>query len=579
MLAASTLTAAQKERQRQLEEYKRKKELEKKVVSQKTSRSFVVPVPKRDPTSTFVPSIIRTASPTKTDTKKSTLNESYKRSQKDSLDANQKHAQFVALLRQSLDTALNSASELAVSAQERACVSKCRDAVDKALSNSDAFVRSSPSHRKTSIVEKTTPIHDAVSSMTPLTTRPPTPAFLEYRETKRDDEDVGDEAPTEAEDQLLSSSEMPTYNDEDDEVIMNGIDDDDEFAFDATPPKSKYLDLLLANDEMDEFDPAMIPQDRPDLDDSNVKEISDAWPRSPSKELLEKYKALAANSPDSLINRKSLPVQPTNGTPHPKKSGLRSRNSTPTMNSITSLLSSVKISANEPMSPSAKTKTPTNAHSVRKMRSGKEMRVGFKDSPTISKVKQEDQDEVVIGDPTADGSVIVLTPRKANRKEKEELGVDSVVTNARRSMRFLPTAVDLTQSPTATSHSASDSTHIKSENSPFTAYSFKTAFGVTNGPLSAFGPDARERVQKLLEEHGNAFVPNKRLAMPAHGMVQPQTTPKSASKIRTPLAGLFTSSAGNTTPVSPFTAHSIGKAGGSQETQEEGELTPRARKY
>ncbi|KAJ3249672.1 hypothetical protein HDU77_007576 [Chytriomyces hyalinus] len=567
MLAASTLTAAQKERQRQLEEYKRKKELEKKVVSQKTSRSFVVPVPKRDPTSTFVPSIIRTASRTKTDTKKSTLNESYKRSQKDSLDANQKHAQFVALLRQSLDTALNGASELAVSAQDRACVSKCRDAVVLALSNSDAFVRSSPSHRKTSFVEKTTPIYDAVSSMTPLTPRPPTPAFLEYRETKRDDEDDGDEAPTEAENQLLSSSEMPTYNDE----------DDDEFAFDATPPKSKYLDLLLANDEMDEFDPAMIPQDRPDLDDSNVNEISDAWPRSPSKELLEKYKALAANSPDSLINRKSLPGQSTNGTPHPKKNGLRSRNSTPTMNSITSLLSSVKISANEPMSPSAKTKTPTNAHSVRKMRSGKEMRVGFKDSPTISKVKQEDQEEVVIGDPTADGSVIVLTPRKANRKEKEELGVDSVVTNARRSMRFLPTTVDLTQSPTATPHSASDSAHIKSENSPFTAYSFKTAFGVTNGPLSAFGPDARERVQKLLEEHGNAFVPNKRLAMPAHGMVQPQTTPKSASKVRTPMTGLF--SAGNTTPGSPFTVHSVGKAGGSQETQEEGELTPRARKH
>ncbi|KAJ3376486.1 hypothetical protein HDU80_004021, partial [Chytriomyces hyalinus] len=123
------------------------------------------------------------------------------------------------------------------------------------------------------------------------------------------------------------------------------------------------------------------------------------------------------------------------------------------------------------------------------------------------------------------------------------------------------------------------SAHIKSENSPFTAYSFKTAFGVTNGPLSAFGPDARERVQKLLEEHGNAFVPNKRLAMPAHGMVQPQTTPKSASKVRTPMTGLFTASAGNTTPGSPFTVHSVGKAGGSQETQEEGELTPRARKY
>ncbi|KAI8831808.1 hypothetical protein BJ741DRAFT_667638 [Chytriomyces cf. hyalinus JEL632] len=492
MLAASTLTAAQKERQRQLEEYKRKKE----VVSQKTSRSFVVPVTKRDPTSTFVPSIIRPSSPTKTDTKKSTLNQSHKRSQKDSLELNsvQKHAQFVALFRQSLDTALNSASELAVSGQDRACVLKCRDAVDKALSNS--FVRSSPSHRKTSFVEKTTPIHDAVSTMTPLTTLPPTLAFLEYRETKRDDEDVGDEAPTEAEDQLLSSSEMPNYNDEDDEVIMIGIDDDDEIAFDATPPKSKYFDLLLVNDEMDEFDPAMIPQDRPDLDDSTVKEISDAWPRSPSKELLEKYKALAAlaalaaNSPDSLMNRNSLPVHPTNGTPHPRKIGLRSRNSSPTMNSITSLLSSVKISANEPMSPSMKTKTPTNAHSVRKMRSGKEMRVGFKDSPTILKVKQEDHEEVITGEPIAGGSVIVLTPRKANRKEKEELGVDSVVTNARRSTRFLPAAVDLTQSPTAT----------------------LAAFGVTNCPLSAFGPDARERVQKLLEEHGNAFVPNKLMA-------------------------------------------------------------------
>ncbi|KAJ3225707.1 hypothetical protein HDU81_007688 [Chytriomyces hyalinus] len=578
MLSASTLTAAQKQRQRQLEEYKRKKELEKKVVSQKTSRSFIVPVPKRDPTSTFVPSIIRTASPTKTDTKKATLNESHKRSQKDALDGTQKHAQFVAFLRQSLDAALTSASELAMSAQDRACVSKCRDAVDKALLNSDAIVRSSPSPRKPAFVEKTTPIHDAVSSMTPLTTRPPTPAFLEYREPNRDDEDVGDDAPTAA-DQLLFSSEMPTYNDEDDEVLMNHIDDDDEFALETTPPKSKYLDHLLANDEMDEYDPAMIPQDRPDLGSPIVNEISDAWPRSPSKELLEKYKALAANSPDLQINRKSLPAQPTNGTPHPKKGSLRSRNSTPTMNSITSLLSTVKISENESMSPSEKTKTPTTTHSVRKMRSGKEIRVGFKDSPTISKVKQGDQEEVVIGDPSADGSVIVLTPRKANRKEKEELGVDSVVTNARRSMRFLSTAVDLTQSPTASSHSASDSSPIKSQNSPFTAYSFKTSFGVTNGPLSAFGPDARERVQKLLEEHGNAFVPNKQLAMPAHGMVQPQTTPKSATKLRTPMAGIFSASAGNTTPGSPFTVHSVGKAGSSQEAQEEGELTPRERRY
>ncbi|KAJ3248840.1 hypothetical protein HDU77_007942 [Chytriomyces hyalinus] len=579
MLSASTLTAAQKERQKQLEEYKRRKELNKKVVSQKSSRSFVVPVPKRDPTSTFVPSIIRTASPTKTDTKKNTLNESSKRSRNDSLDANQKHAQFVALLRQSLDNALTSASELAVSAQDRASVSKCRDAVEQALSNSDPFVRSSPSHRhKTSFVEKTTPIHDAVSTMTPLATRPPTPAFLEYRETERDDEDFVDDAkPTAAEDQLLSSSEMPNCNDDDD--FMNRIDDEDEFALEATPPKSKYLDLLLANDERDEYDPAMIPQDRPDLDDPTINEISDAWPRSPSKELLEKYKALAANSPDSLINRKSLPVPPANGTPHPKKSGLRSRNSTPTMNSITSLLSNVKISANEPMMPSTNAKTPTNTHSIRKVRSGKEMRVGFKDSPTISKVKHDDQEEVVIGDPSADGSVIVLTPRKANRKEKEELGVDSVVTNARRSMRFLPTSVDLTQSPTAKSHSASDSAQIKSQSSPFTAYSFKTAFGVTNGPLSAFGPDARERVQKLLEEHGNAFVPNKRLAMPAHGMVQAQTTPKSAPKVRTPMTGLFSASAGNTTPGSPFTVHSVGKAGSSQETYEEGELTPRPRKY
>ncbi|KAJ3157382.1 hypothetical protein HK101_001449 [Irineochytrium annulatum] len=76
-------------------------------------------------------------------------------------------------------------------------------------------------------------------------------------------------------------------------------------------------------------------------------------------------------------------------------------------------------------------------------------------------------------------TVTVLTPRRANRKERDELGVKSVVTNARRSMRLF----------------RGDAQAIDVSGSTDTA--------------AVIGAEARTKVSELLSGCGHAYIPNK----------------------------------------------------------------------
>ncbi|KAI9346088.1 hypothetical protein DFJ73DRAFT_838281 [Zopfochytrium polystomum] len=102
----------------------------------------------------------------------------------------------------------------------------------------------------------------------------------------------------------------------------------------------------------------------------------------------------------------------------------------------------------------------------------------------------------------------VLTPRRANKKEKEALGVETVLTSARRSMRLLK----------------------EQTNTPLGAMASKNAtpskFEV---PLAPKDPETRKEVARLLEENGLAYVPNKEL----DAVVSTQTPRESAKMLET----------------------------------------------
>ncbi|KAJ3415641.1 hypothetical protein HDV05_004517 [Chytridiales sp. JEL 0842] len=148
------------------------------------------------------------------------------------------------------------------------------------------------------------------------------------------------------------------------------------------------------------------------------------------------------------------------------------------------------------------------------------------------------------------GSLTVLTPRRAKKKEREELGVDSVVTSARRSMRLFrepapvlssdsegedeedPNDVTITANNVNTTSSPCDSkgsststsvslTTTKTTPSKQTSASISTSTSkptpkqrvYTHGPFAHSTPQQQERMRKLLECNGMAYVPNKEVEM------------------------------------------------------------------
>ncbi|KAJ3217863.1 hypothetical protein HDU67_007149 [Dinochytrium kinnereticum] len=130
-------------------------------------------------------------------------------------------------------------------------------------------------------------------------------------------------------------------------------------------------------------------------------------------------------------------------------------------------------------------------------------------------VRKHGQKEVRVGPDEIDGgSCTVLTPRRASRKEREELGVDSVVTSARRSVRLFksdvlkPSETETTDEPAAFPPSSSSSSMPASGAAPRTEVKVLPYHA---GRIGNLDPFEVKKVQELLEESGLAYVPNELL--------------------------------------------------------------------
>ncbi|KAJ1549798.1 hypothetical protein HK405_002270, partial [Cladochytrium tenue] len=110
----------------------------------------------------------------------------------------------------------------------------------------------------------------------------------------------------------------------------------------------------------------------------------------------------------------------------------------------------------------------------------------------------------------ADGSSItVLTPRRASRRERQELGVESVLTSARRSLRLM-------KDPAATPGGATSRIGTPSGKraaGAAAAAGVSASAGVVEVPFAPaarfMDPAAKKEVERLLEANGMAYVPNK----------------------------------------------------------------------
>ncbi|KAJ3393183.1 hypothetical protein HDU84_002531 [Entophlyctis sp. JEL0112] len=260
--------------------------------------------------------------------------------------------------------------------------------------------------------------------------------------------------------------EVPSYDDdfrEDEEeksVSDNGDKrEDDEEADTLTPPRSRFLDDIIYDDSSE-----------------NAMDFvsSDTQPAPP----------------ESI----QTPIQPrteSGGTPYPRRKQ-HSISAAASVESVLTRLAAVNL-ADDSMG--------TPPHQPRRA-AARELKVAF----CIN------ANEVVCAPVPAsgDGSVVVLTPRRASKKEKDTLGVDSVVTNARRSLRLMPGIAEHT-TPRAAAIASTPVVELCSSSDAAAA--------------------AQLRVQKMLEENGNAFVPNKVLAVGHASPVRKASqTPKPAMK-------------------------------------------------
>ncbi|KAJ3106395.1 hypothetical protein HDU97_006380 [Phlyctochytrium planicorne] len=209
------------------------------------------------------------------------------------------------------------------------------------------------------------------------------------------------------------------------------------------------------------------------------------------------------------VDGQFVPFPPRNrattkgNTPHPSKaSNIRLHGRRPqdeeSMSTIVSLLNGIQISdGTRDGSPAPGSPRPGTARGTVEKKAARV--VTRKDGHTEIRVGPDDVEA---------GSVTVLTPRRANKKEREELGVDSVVTNARRSMRlFQKDVMDLDVGSPAASGAAEETA----------VGSVKKVVPYHHGRMGNLEPAEVLKVNELLDLHG-AYVPNEKL-------LQLETTP------------------------------------------------------
>ncbi|KAJ3112752.1 hypothetical protein HDU96_004206 [Phlyctochytrium bullatum] len=116
-------------------------------------------------------------------------------------------------------------------------------------------------------------------------------------------------------------------------------------------------------------------------------------------------------------------------------------------------------------------------------------------------LRKDGHTEVRLGPSEVDaGSCTVLTPRRANKKEREEFGVEKVVTNARRSIRLFQNDVLRPDELVA----------VKDENAePVEGVQQRVQQHLPPRRIGNMEPHEMDIVNQLLMENGMTFVPNK----------------------------------------------------------------------
>ncbi|KAI9326216.1 hypothetical protein BDR26DRAFT_877785 [Obelidium mucronatum] len=576
-VSAGSSADAQQIMKQKLEEYKRRKDLERlkeKISRQRDhtpARGFIVTAPKKDLLSDFIPSIIHSecvfvntptpaastaaAQQTHSGIKSRMLSATSTAAvQTDSL-----HSSDAWSLRSQFSDFMNAAklNLNSMSVDERVFIETC----------SSAFDRLKAASKQSKLSNQSSTVLWSINTF-PLPTRAPSHPLLHSLNFAI----ANDHEPHEEEDEppvkILTQFETPE-DDDDDEVVFNtthqrpAVDEEEdlESSMDVTPPKSRYLDELM-NEE-----PEISPTGSP-----GIQWKDDEGPDSNQADnRLMMITMIPLPKRNHILNH--LRQSPVKMEPHIPIKSRGTLKSTSAACELANMLSNIDLNSGTSATP---------VKNERKVRDGKELRVGFSNVKK-DPVSHHNPVEVQIGPKTCDGSVVVLTPRKASKKEKMDLGVDSVVTNARRSLRFMP--VDLS-SPTS-SHLQESTASNKNETPEIKKEKSSSVFG----PLSAFGPDARDRVNKLLQDHGNAFVPNKVLALPGSSTttntstapptshtqaIKKNTSSKPvtpASRIRQPSATKISPASNNvervsdarvrSSPGSPFTVHSVVASGSS----------------
>ncbi|KAI8853177.1 hypothetical protein BC829DRAFT_383024 [Chytridium lagenaria] len=119
-------------------------------------------------------------------------------------------------------------------------------------------------------------------------------------------------------------------------------------------------------------------------------------------------------------------------------------------------------------------------------------------------IRKHGQAEIRVGPDEVDGGTcVVLTPRRASKKEREELGVDSVVTSARRSLRLFREDI---LKPTTASMTSTDSEEV-----PTTMTKDEKFIPYHSSRIGNLQPYEMAQVHQILDNHGLAYVPNERL--------------------------------------------------------------------
>lgn len=459
MMTATTTTAAtQEELRRKLEQFKQLKDLErrKSKVDKKRqdslgSKTFVVPLPRKNSAPTFVPSIIAASAPKPAPLTPRSVN---------------------AVLTVSSYN-VNSISKNTMSSAKSAClgesaaptVSKSSGDV-RVVEDRDWNLRSNAQslynlacQKASSSPQELELVHKAFKSFfsvldcgSALSPRPLTlfKSSATYRESNLSKsvtnfDDDGEE----------ENDENNTGDDEDsdDEIEINGYrddndDDEDAFGNERTPPQSKYLDDNGDGDS--DVDDAFGDEQTPPRSKYIDNDID-------SKSSTPDSTTINTSSPavTSKLAFKSTPLarfkpQRVKGTPHPRRKD--------EVLQIVNMLEGVSLSPGSPVDASGSS-------------------CGTDDGGAAA------------GGMEKEGSIMVLTPRRANKKEKAELGVTSVVTSARRSLRFF-------RGDTSVAVGSVEEAMPNNANS------------VTEVPIEKLDSEAKKKVVRMLEENGMTYVPN-----------------------------------------------------------------------